>query len=278
MEALRTYLVSVVIILAILASIVAILLIGNKRPDLKKKVLDTIFSKKTVFGIILALIAVWAWKSIPSDFTWGVSLIDLERYLQSPSFTTTGEFVWKHWLGLLILFAATYLLIEYLVSEEKRRKPLRLCLTSLALLLFVIASIIGLAESSSSSLSAGGKSIGSQKVGCVIPFSSELLEKHPVYGPDGGYTARDKWLPLKISPGSNSCRVENPRGGHIEWDADTPSIHDLVVSCVYEGGGTGSVRTDSCKNGAVTAGYVHNPTNAPVTVWYAYAENPKPSI
>lgn len=180
-----------------------------------------------------------------------------------------GSRTWDYWRQILAAWSVIYFLIwlnaEKTIAPQLQKIPFWIVVT----LLVLLPSWSWITSTSQSSGAKGSV----QKTGCVMPFTERSFTDHPAFGPDGGYSARDKWLPLRVRSGENSCLVENPRGGHIEWDSDNPSIHDLEVSCVYERGGTGSVRIDGCKGGVVTAGYVDNPTDAPVTVWYAYAKN-----
>lgn len=218
-------------------------------------------TKNALRGVILLFLIVWGSNHIPTQ-------LELKTLLLSPSLNTIWTFVADYWFWIVVMYCIGHAATQLLKIEKK--EEIQWVANATMIMLFVA---LPLSVWFVTPRQSGDYKVSTQKTGCMMPFTERSFTDHPAFGPDGGYSARDKWLPLRVRSGENSCLVENPKDGHIEWDSDNPSIYDLELSCVYERDGTGSVRIDGCKGGVVTAGYVYNPTDAPVTVWYAYAKN-----
>ncbi|MDO8231640.1 MAG: hypothetical protein Q7T37_00330 [bacterium] len=282
-------LVAVALVVAVTIVVAVLVYLRNKKKRERgrtqspaKSVTDSSKKSETILELIRGKI------NTGSKVFWNIAtiitMIALFFYLGTDSKidpADVGIQTWNHWIQILIVWGVVAFLIWLNIEEEKKASKLyKMCVWTVAVLLIVLPMWAWITSPSQSS----GVRASTQKTRCMMPFTGNAFADHPAFGPDGGYSSRDKWLPLRIRPGENSClvenpkgSVENPKGGHIEWDSEEPSIHDLEVSCLYERGGTGSIRTDGCRGGVVIAGFVRNPTDTPVTVWYAYAKN-KPSI
>ncbi len=215
---------------------------------------------------------------IPSTVWWsvgviiaGIAALYYAGFMTEMSLTDVSNFSKTHWIQILIIWGVCASLIQLNVSKAdapQLHKIGKLLAVTLLIILPCFTWFTG-------EVGITGVSVV-QKKECSLPISEQAVAEHPAFT-NAGYTPRDKWISLTIPPGGNSCHVENPQMGSIVWDADNPSIHTLEVKCVYEDLSTGSIRSDGCRAKAVVAGYVHNPTNTQVTVWYAYAKKP-PSI